>query len=294
MNQELITREEAGPAELGSLFPGAQNPLEIVKRATEISNALAPLIEEKKLFRQIGQGKHVYVEAWTMLGSMLGVFAVPTAPEAITDEEGNLLGYKCYVEARTLSGQVVGAGTGICMADEANWKGKPHHALESMAETRGASKALRRPLNFIIKLSGYDTTPAEEMPDEDGTTSRPPQQQPRRASAQTRPAAQQPAPAPAAPPAAPAPAQPVSGPIVKNSRHREIMELLTRGREESTLTQADMAKVVADINITREEIKGWLTPEQGNGDWISQLDQERAEQLEQVVRGIVAPETVGV
>ena len=53
-----------------------EEPTEIIRRATETADALAGVIESKKLYALIRGKKHVTLEGWTLLGSMLGVFPV--------------------------------------------------------------------------------------------------------------------------------------------------------------------------------------------------------------------------
>jgi hypothetical protein len=122
----------------------------------------------------IGRSKHVKVEGWTLLGSMLGVFPVCTWTRRIGDD-GAADGWEARVEARTLGGQLVGAAEAQCTRSENLWSYAPtdrngrqldvreDYALRSMAQTRATAKALRLPLGFIVVLAGYEATPAEEM-----------------------------------------------------------------------------------------------------------------------------------
>jgi hypothetical protein len=150
---------------------GDASPIAVVERATEIANALSAVIEAKELFKKIGDKKHVYVEGWTLLGSMVGVFPVVEWTRPIEN------GWEARVEARTLSGAVVGAAEGQCLRAEKEWgpnptRGKPKddYALRSMAQTRAVSKALRHPLGFVMTLAGYEATPEAEMPAEGAET----------------------------------------------------------------------------------------------------------------------------
>ena len=159
MTQALAPITEVIP--VPTLF-GTDDPERIVFLATARSKALAPIIEREKLYVIINDRKHVRIEGWTFLGSMSGVFAVPVWTRPIAD------GWEARVEARTLSGIVVGAAEAQCEHSEesGNWTSKDDYALRSMAQTRAASKALRLPLGFIMVLSGYEATPAEEMADD--------------------------------------------------------------------------------------------------------------------------------
>jgi hypothetical protein len=145
---------------------GDASPVTVVERATEAANALSAVIESKELFKQIGKKKHVYVEGWTLLGSMLGVFPVV---EWTREIEG---GWEARVVARTRNGDEVGAAEAMCTRRESTWKDRDDYALRSMAQTRAVSKALRHPLGFVMTLAGYEATPEAEMPREPGETSR--------------------------------------------------------------------------------------------------------------------------
>ena len=169
---ELIGTELV-PVPSGNLFR-TEDPVEIVRRATETADALARVIRDKQLFKRIGEKNHVLVEGWTLLGSMLGVFPVTVWSRRTEHDEG----WEARVEARTLVGAVVGAAEAECLRSEKIWGhspinryGKPleprdDYALRSMAQTRATSKALRQPLGFVVTLAGFDPTPAEEMPRE--------------------------------------------------------------------------------------------------------------------------------
>ncbi len=154
-SSEIIAYEGAAPP---TLF-GTSDPVQVVEVATKQANALASVIKAKHLYVDIRNREHVKVEGWTLLGSMAGVFPVCLWTRAIEN------GFLAHVEARTLNGQVVGAAEAICTREETRWAEADDYAICSMAQTRATSKALRLPLGFIMALAGYETTPAEEMPD---------------------------------------------------------------------------------------------------------------------------------
>ncbi len=153
---------------------GTANPAEVVERAAVVAAQLADLVRRQRLTVTIGRSEHVRVEGWTLLGSMLGVFPVVTWTRPVLDAAGVQVGWEARVEARTRSGQVVGAAESECLRSEKPWsytpaKGAPRddYALRSMAQTRAVSKALRLPLGFVMQLAGFDPTPADEMPREE-------------------------------------------------------------------------------------------------------------------------------
>ena len=155
MTAEIVPSQPETPAP-AALFPGAE-PADIVRHAGAVARALAPVIDDRRLYTEINGRRHVRVEGWTLLGSMLGVFPVCVWSRPV---EG---GWEARVEARTLSGALVGAAEASCMRDEPNWRDKPDYALRSMSQTRATSKALRLPLGFVVALAGYEATPAEEL-----------------------------------------------------------------------------------------------------------------------------------
>ena len=63
----------------------------------------------------------------------------------------------------TKNGAGAGWGQGRCTRGEASKVNQEDYALASMAQTRAQSRALGAPLKFVVKLAGYETTPAEEL-----------------------------------------------------------------------------------------------------------------------------------
>lgn len=141
---------------------GTQSPTEVIKSATEVAEVLKDVLVKQQLISNIKGREHVKVEGWTLLGTMLGVFPVNVWTRKLDD------GWEARVEARTLSGAVVGAAEAECLRSENTWKSRDDYALRSMAQTRATSKALRQPLGFVVSLAGFDPTPAEEMPRDGG------------------------------------------------------------------------------------------------------------------------------
>src|SRR6266540_3447846 len=158
---EIVTPTDSNAAI--TLFGGA-TPHAIVARATAIADVIAPLVRERNLVKRIGQSEHVYLEGWTLAGTMLGVFPITVSSGPIFDLDGQEIGYQATVEARTMSGALVGRADAECTRDESEkWDKAPSFQRRSMAITRASSKALRMPLGFVMKLAGYDATPAEEI-----------------------------------------------------------------------------------------------------------------------------------
>ena len=139
---------------------GTDDPSAVVERASSVATALAQVIKERRLSSRISGKEHVNVEGWTLLGSMLGVFAEVEWSRPLDN------GWEARAVARTLQGNIVGAADAMCTRSEGSWSKRDEYALRSMAQTRAVSKALRLPLGFLMHLAGYSATPAEEMGDE--------------------------------------------------------------------------------------------------------------------------------
>lgn len=139
---------------------GTDNPEAVVERASAVATALASVIKERHLSSRISGKEHVNVEGWTLLGSMLGVFAEVEWSRPLDN------GWEARAVARTLDGRIVGAAEAMCTTNEYRWGKADPYAVRSMAQTRAVSKALRMPLGFIMHLAGYSATPVEEMADE--------------------------------------------------------------------------------------------------------------------------------
>lgn len=168
--EEIVENLPARREEVGAvnLF-GDASPAEVLARASAIATPLARVIDEQQLYKIISGKKHVKVEGWTLLGSMLGVFPTVEWTRPVAN------GWEARVVAKTLDGREVGSSEAMCTRDETGsgnrWKSADEYAIRSMAQTRATSKALRLPLGFVMTLAGYEATPSEEMVE---ATSEPP------------------------------------------------------------------------------------------------------------------------
>ncbi len=175
------TAEEVGtelvPIAPVSLFQ-TNDPTEVIEQATRVANALKGVVASRGLIASIKGKEHPKVEAWQLLGSMLGVHPVPVGepralpwpdpvPAALKSfcDRGLTFGFVASYTA-TKGGEIVGGGQARCVRTESTWKDRDDFALASMAQTRAISKTLSGPLRFVMELAGYSGTPAEEMPRE--------------------------------------------------------------------------------------------------------------------------------
>lgn len=157
----LAVRETQAVAPVG-LF-GATSPVEVIAKATEVATALKDVLKKQRLISTISGREYPKCEAWTLLGTMLGLFPVLSWCRPMEN------GWEARVEVHTKQGQVIGAAEAQCLRAEKNWSNRDDFALRSMAQTRATAKALRMPLGFVMTLAGYESTPAEEMGHEPAT-----------------------------------------------------------------------------------------------------------------------------
>lgn len=182
----------------------AESPREFLAKAQEVAEALVDVVRQQEFYVTIRGNEHPQVEAWQTLGALLGPFsehggvfphtlwARPqldpatgqvrltryTVKERRTKGEGperevierefDVEGYdyEARVEARTISGLVVGTAEATCSRKEPRWAQEHEYAVKSMAQTRATSKALKAATGWLMVLAGYKATPAEEMPDQ--------------------------------------------------------------------------------------------------------------------------------
>lgn len=166
----LVPIDDVNPrVELGVIR--ADGPKELVKVATEAADALRDVISRKKLFSTIQGREYVRVEGWTTLATMMG--CLPREVSVTRDEKGT---YTATVElVRMHDGAVLTRASAECGMDESTWAKRADYARRSMAATRAVSKACRLAFSWVMALSGYEVTPAEEIPESErgGTSTAP-------------------------------------------------------------------------------------------------------------------------
>jgi hypothetical protein len=155
-NTALVTIPET-EIRLGSL--AVSRPTDMIDRASEIATALATVVKDRKLSRNISGREYVYVEGWATMGAMIGI--LPREVRVTEHDNGD---FEAVVELiRVTDGAVVGQGSALVGYDEPTWNKRPRYAKRSMAITRATGKAYRLGFSWIMTLAGYAPTPAEEM-----------------------------------------------------------------------------------------------------------------------------------
>ena len=142
--------------------------------ATNVANCLSDLIKsqglvKKGLNKKDPEAEYVLVEGWEVLGTMLGIVPITEIVEPICNDKGKVRGYKAraylYRNPIMENGKIIG-GTLIATTEaSATVEGfqKDTASMMSMAQTRALGKAYRMALSWIMKMAGYEGTPAQEM-----------------------------------------------------------------------------------------------------------------------------------
>jgi len=133
------------------------SPSDIMAFATNLKD----LIIQNKLFTNIKGKNYVNVEGWQIAGAFTGTFPIVEKVEDLSD--GVKIKYRAEVSLVDKDGNKVGYGVAICSNKEAGKERFDEYAVASMAQTRAVGKAYRMKIGWLLKVAGYETTPAEEM-----------------------------------------------------------------------------------------------------------------------------------
>lgn len=153
MEQQLVLQQS------GAVTAYTLNNLESIQR---LSTDLKKFITGNNLTTPIQGKTYVNVEGWQAAGGLLGLFPVVT--QTINQSTGSEYKYEAHVELRRMAdGSVVGTGIAICTNKESKKRTFDEYAVCSMAQTRAIGKAYRNLLAWVMKMSGFEATPAEEM-----------------------------------------------------------------------------------------------------------------------------------
>jgi len=155
VNAELVVVDH-------NLFRAA-TPAEVIVAAEAMARPLGDLIRGQNMVTRIGKGEHSNIEGWQTAGAMLGISAHTVWSRPVPDLPDDVRGWEARAEARTRTGEIVGAAEGMVDNSERNWRGATDQAMRSMAQTRAQSKALASVLRFVMTLTGVKGTPLEEV-----------------------------------------------------------------------------------------------------------------------------------
>lgn len=119
-------------------------------------------IVSQNLFTNIQGKNYAHVEGWQFAGGLMGMFPRVSAVENLSTP--NEVKWKADVEVVNLkTGNIISRGFAICSKKESKKSSFDEYAVLSMAQTRAIGKAYRNVIGWVMKLTGYESTPAEEM-----------------------------------------------------------------------------------------------------------------------------------
>ncbi len=125
----------------------------------QMANVLKSHILKNKLFAPIAGKNYVMVEGWQFAGGLLGLF--PRIAEVNQVAPNKWIAKAEIINQKTQD--VISVGYALCSKEEMKKKTFDEYAILSMAQTRAIGKAYRNLIGWIIKMAGYESTPAEEM-----------------------------------------------------------------------------------------------------------------------------------
>lgn len=127
-----------------------------------MSNVLKRHITSNGLYTNIQGKNYAHVEGWQFAGGILGLFPMVTKVESLSSETEIKWLVEVEIKIKT-TGRAVGRGFALCSNKEHTKKNFDEYSILSMAQTRAIGKAFRNLLGWVMKLSGYEATPSEEM-----------------------------------------------------------------------------------------------------------------------------------
>lgn len=117
-------------------------------------------IYENNMWMDIHGKGYVFVDGWALMGGMLGISPNVRELENLSDE--TTIRYRAVVDL-VKDGNTVTTGFAICTNKEKGKTNFDEYAVASMSQTRAIGKAYRIYIGWVMKLAGFETTPAEEM-----------------------------------------------------------------------------------------------------------------------------------
>jgi hypothetical protein len=155
-------------AEEGPLAISQQSSKETMAVAVEWANTLKKVVEEQHMYADFSGKRYAEVEAWQLVLLFSGLSPVSEYTRPVENDLGEVIAIEAKVNLVDQAGNIVGAGITRCGMDSFPTRGRSDHqdkyrAAESAAQTWAVSKAARLKFSFVMKLAGYEATPADEM-----------------------------------------------------------------------------------------------------------------------------------
>lgn len=137
--------------------------MEMAKMATIVKQHII----KNNLYVSIVGKNYVLVEGWQFAGGLMGLF-----PRIVKVENIGTMKWLAQAEIVNFkTDKVVATGFAICSKEENKKASFDEYAILSMAQTRAIGKVYRNLIGWVIKMAGYESTPAEEMGSKAGINS---------------------------------------------------------------------------------------------------------------------------
>jgi hypothetical protein len=153
--QHSVTSMSSGP-----------DPDGAVAYASSLARALKPLINDAS--SEIQGKKHVNIEGWQTLAAATGhtceIEWTRVADPEVFPPKGKVYAWEARAIVRDEHGNIVAAAESMADPNEGAPWGRQNFACRGMASTRAMSRALASRMRYVVKLAGFEGTPAEEMP----------------------------------------------------------------------------------------------------------------------------------
>lgn len=145
-----------------AVIPQKNYQIANVGEMNQMAVVLKAHIVQNELFTEIRGKKYAHVEGWAFAGAQMGLIPeVVSVTDLSNDKE---VKWQCEVVIKRLKDdKTVARGFAICSNKESTKKTFDEYAVLSMAQTRAIGKAYRNLIGWVMKLSGYEGTPSEEM-----------------------------------------------------------------------------------------------------------------------------------
>ncbi|MFA7314499.1 MAG: hypothetical protein WC025_01025 [Candidatus Magasanikbacteria bacterium] len=160
-NTDTVFKAPDKALETLPVYLSEKDPEEVLLFAKKASKALMSVIASKDNKVLIKGEQYLTLEDWQTLARFYNITTGIEWTKSTTNEN-KAFGYDARAVAYQNSTIISGAEAS-CFRDEKNWEDKPSFQLKSMSQTRAMSKCLRNILAWIVVLSNFKPTPAEEI-----------------------------------------------------------------------------------------------------------------------------------
>lgn len=132
-----------------------------MEKAKKVANQLKTFCSDNNLIVNIAGKDYMMAEGWQFCGTHFGLTDIVEYCDPVQSEKE--IKYKSSVIVINQMGTTVSRGIAYCSDKEKKKKGFEEYSVASMSQTRAIGKAYRNILSWVVKMAGYEATPAEEM-----------------------------------------------------------------------------------------------------------------------------------